>query len=227
MGRSRSREDLRTRNEHGSRTKVKKKEEKKKRERSSRSPTVSHKRSRSSARGLSTAELTTPGNPIKPKCHSSSSTSSSSLSSGKGKHKKRSHRSKKKKDKDRKRKKKREKEKRKVLPVKPSQEPPGEGRIPSEAVTECLEAEHTEKVVTDEQKTRIQAMRPMTKEEWEARQSVIRRVVDPETGRLRMIKGDGEVLEEIVSRERHKEINKLATMGDGFTFQMRMGLNQK
>ncbi|XP_060699345.1 ADP-ribosylation factor-like protein 6-interacting protein 4 isoform X2 [Hemiscyllium ocellatum] len=224
MGRSRSREDLRTRNEHGSRTKVKKKEEKKKRERSSRSPTVSHKRSRSSARGLSTAELTTPGNPIKPKCHSSSSTSSSSLSSGKGKHKKRSHRSKKKKDKDRKRKKKREKEKRKVLPVKPSQEPPGEGRIPSEAVTECLEAEHTEK---DEQKTRIQAMRPMTKEEWEARQSVIRRVVDPETGRLRMIKGDGEVLEEIVSRERHKEINKLATMGDGFTFQMRMGLNQK
>lgn len=39
--------------------------------------------------------------------------------------------------------------------------------------------------LTDEQKSRIQAMKPMTKEEWDARQSVIRRVVDPETGRMR------------------------------------------
>ncbi|KAF7240805.1 ADP-ribosylation factor-like protein 6-interacting protein 4 [Varanus komodoensis] len=62
--------------------------------------------------------------------------------------------------------------------------------------------------LTDEQKSRIQAMKPMTKEEWDARQSVIRRVVDPETGRTRLIKGDGEVLEEIVTKERHKEINK-------------------
>ncbi|XP_048786658.1 putative pre-mRNA-splicing factor ATP-dependent RNA helicase DHX16 [Lagopus muta] len=63
-------------------------------------------------------------------------------------------------------------------------------------------------VLTDEQKSRIQAMKPMTKEEWDVRQSVIRRVVDPETGRTRLIKGDGEVLEEIISKERHKEINK-------------------
>ena len=28
-------------------------------------------------------------------------------------------------------------------------------------------------------------MKPMTKEEWDARQSVIRTVVDPETGRTR------------------------------------------
>lgn len=37
-------------------------------------------------------------------------------------------------------------------------------------------------------------MKPMTKEEWDARQSVIRRVVDPETGRTRYDpgeKGDG------------------------------------
>lgn len=40
-------------------------------------------------------------------------------------------------------------------------------------------------VLTDEQKSRIQAMKPMTKEEWDARQSVIRKVVDPETGRIR------------------------------------------
>lgn len=63
-------------------------------------------------------------------------------------------------------------------------------------------------VLTDEQKSRIQAMKPMTKEEWDARQSVIRKVVDPETGRTRLIKGDGEVLEEIVTKERHREINK-------------------
>ncbi|XP_068623658.1 ADP-ribosylation factor-like protein 6-interacting protein 4 [Battus philenor] len=63
------------------------------------------------------------------------------------------------------------------------------------------------------------AMAPMTKEEWEQRQSVIRRVLDEETGRYRLIKGDGEVLEEIVSRDRHKEINKQATNADGTFFQ--------
>ncbi|KFB44007.1 AGAP004709-PA-like protein [Anopheles sinensis] len=50
------------------------------------------------------------------------------------------------------------------------------------------------------------------------RQSV-RRVVDPETGRSRLIKGDGEIIEECVSRERHKDINRLATAGDGAEFQ--------
>lgn len=50
--------------------------------------------------------------------------------------------------------------------------------------------EHCIPVLTDEQKSRIQAMKPMTKEEWDARQSVIRRVVDPETGRTRY--GPGE-----------------------------------
>ena len=41
----------------------------------------------------------------------------------------------------------------------------------------------------------------------------------------RLIKGDGEVLEELVSRERHKEINKQATKGDGEYFQARMKAN--
>lgn len=85
----------------------------------------------------------------------------------------------------------------------------------------------TEIAVTDEQQARIQAMRPMTKEEWDAKQSVIRRVVDPDTGRTRLIKGDGEVLEEIVSHDRHREINKQATMGDGLSYQKRMGLHRK
>ncbi|CAH1635822.1 unnamed protein product [Spodoptera littoralis] len=64
------------------------------------------------------------------------------------------------------------------------------------------------------------AMAPMTKEEWEKRQSVVRKVLDEETGRYRLIKGDGEVLEEIVSRDRHKQINRQATQADGAFFQL-------
>ncbi|CAM1301349.1 ARL6IP4 (predicted) [Pycnogonum litorale] len=68
-------------------------------------------------------------------------------------------------------------------------------------------------------------MVPMTKEEWERQQSVVRRVYDPETGRNRLIKGDGEVIEEIVSYSRHKEINKQATKGDEETYKRKMGLS--
>ena len=51
---------------------------------------------------------------------------------------------------------------------------------------------------------------PMSREEYERKRNTIRRVVDPETGRSRLIRGEGEVLEEIVSRDRHKEINKVS-----------------
>ena len=60
---------------------------------------------------------------------------------------------------------------------------------------------------------------PETPAEYEKRQSQIRREVDPVTGRSRLIKGDGEILEEIVSQKRHMEINKQATQGDGKFFQ--------
>lgn len=68
------------------------------------------------------------------------------------------------------------------------------------------------------------SMKPMTKEEWERQQSVVRRVYDTETGRHRLIKGDGEILEEIVSKEMHKKINKTATKGDGYSYAKNMGL---
>lgn len=74
---------------------------------------------------------------------------------------------------------------------------------------------------------RARAMAPMTKEEWEKRQSVIRRVYDEETGRRRLIKGDGEILEEIVSREQHREINRQATKGDSAFFQSTMAAKLK
>ncbi|KAF5301159.1 hypothetical protein FQA39_LY10837 [Lamprigera yunnana] len=60
---------------------------------------------------------------------------------------------------------------------------------------------------------------PMTKQQWDKQQSIIRKVYDENTGRHRLIKGDGEVVEEIVSKEKHKNINKTATKGDGEYFQ--------
>lgn len=70
-------------------------------------------------------------------------------------------------------------------------------------------------------------MAPMTKEEWDKRQSVVRKVYDETTGRHRLIKGDGEVLEEIVSYTRHKDINKQATVGDGDYFRQQSLRNTK
>ncbi|XP_054725235.1 ADP-ribosylation factor-like protein 6-interacting protein 4 [Anastrepha obliqua] len=60
---------------------------------------------------------------------------------------------------------------------------------------------------------------PITPQEYRERQSQMRRVVDPTTGRVRLIRGEGEVMEEIVSREQHAKINSLATKADGQIFQ--------
>lgn len=62
-------------------------------------------------------------------------------------------------------------------------------------------------------------MAPMTKEEWDKKQSVVRRVYDEDTGRSRLVKGDGEILEECVSKERQMQINRDATKQDGNSFQ--------
>lgn len=60
---------------------------------------------------------------------------------------------------------------------------------------------------------------PETPEEFQRRQNQMRREVDPVTGRIRLIKGDSEVLEEIVSKDHHRQINKQATSGDGAYFE--------
>lgn len=63
---------------------------------------------------------------------------------------------------------------------------------------------------------------PETKEEYDKRQSIIRKVVDPDTGRSRMVKGDGEILEfPITSKEKHREIQKQATKTDGEVYESR------
>lgn len=82
------------------------------------------------------------------------------------------------------------------------------------------------KDISIEMNEKAKSMAPMTKEEWDKRQSVVRKVYDEETGRHRLIKGDGEIIEEIVSRDRHKDINRQATRGDGDYFQSRMRANK-
>ncbi|XP_041348976.1 ADP-ribosylation factor-like protein 6-interacting protein 4 [Gigantopelta aegis] len=102
----------------------------------------------------------------------------------------------------------------------------------SEAVKlkECGDANSSEKIGKKETEAKEsigptpKMMAPMTKEAWEKQQSVIRHVIDETTGRRRLVKGDGEILEEIVSKERHQEINKQATMGDALHYQVQMGL---
>ena len=61
-------------------------------------------------------------------------------------------------------------------------------------------------------------MAPMTREQYETLQSQIREEYDPETGRNRLVRGTGEIIERIVSRSHHQAINRQATYGDGAFF---------
>lgn len=67
-------------------------------------------------------------------------------------------------------------------------------------------------------KEKTNSMIPMTREQYEAQQSIIREVYDPQSGRTRLVKGTGEIIERIVSRSDHLRINKVATQGDGLSF---------
>jgi hypothetical protein len=58
-------------------------------------------------------------------------------------------------------------------------------------------------------------MAPMTPADYLRLQSEIREVVDPVDGRVRLVRGTGEIIERIVSRDQHAQINAQATRGDG------------
>ena len=58
-------------------------------------------------------------------------------------------------------------------------------------------------------------MVPMRREEHEAAESVVREVFDEQSGRYRLVKGSGEIIERIVTKAQHSEINKNATLFDG------------
>ncbi|GAX29280.1 hypothetical protein FisN_16Hu290 [Fistulifera solaris] len=61
-------------------------------------------------------------------------------------------------------------------------------------------------------------MAPMSREEYQAQQSTIREVYDEQTGRYRLVRGTGEIIESLVSRSQHENINRQATRGDGASF---------
>jgi len=56
---------------------------------------------------------------------------------------------------------------------------------------------------------------PVTKEVFEEEQKKIREVFDPATGRVRLVRGDGEILESIVTSKEQQRIQHLATRWDG------------
>lgn len=66
--------------------------------------------------------------------------------------------------------------------------------------------------------TRRKIMAPMSREQYEKEQSIIREVYDEESGRWRLVRGSGEIIERIVSREDHQRINQRATNSDGSSF---------
>ncbi|KAG7344341.1 nuclear RNA-splicing-associated protein [Nitzschia inconspicua] len=88
--------------------------------------------------------------------------------------------------------------------------------LPVVETTRLVEMQPTEK----EEKLDAAARRmvPMTREQYLAQQAQVREVYDPETGRMRLVRGNGEIIERIVSRERHLQINQQATRGDGASF---------
>ena len=87
------------------------------------------------------------------------------------------------------------------------------------------ESEKVQNFAEEENTSVVPQHKPMTKEEYDKKQSVVKRVFDEDTGRMRLVKGDGEIIEEIVSASRQKEINKMATHSDGQSFQA--SLNSK
>ena len=58
-------------------------------------------------------------------------------------------------------------------------------------------------------------MTPMSREEYERENSRVRQVFDPLTGRVRLVRGAGEILEQIVPRHEQQRLKQLATRWDG------------
>ncbi|KAL7447767.1 hypothetical protein ACHAWC_000088, partial [Mediolabrus comicus] len=59
---------------------------------------------------------------------------------------------------------------------------------------------------------------PMTQAQYLQLQSQIREEIDPVTGRIRLVRGTGEIIERIVTKQEHQLINNNATRGDGDSF---------
>ena len=76
----------------------------------------------------------------------------------------------------------------------------------------------SENIKDNEHVQKKQMMVPMTRQQYEQEQSQIRSVFDPESGRVRLVRGSGEIIESIVSRSQHTAINQTATRSDGQSY---------
>lgn len=63
------------------------------------------------------------------------------------------------------------------------------------------------------------ALAPMTPQQYSSQKSQVRRQYDPQTGQYRLVRGTGEIIEQIVSKNQHQQLNKMATFADGHYFQ--------
>ena len=88
--------------------------------------------------------------------------------------------------------------------------------LPSATVDATLQKEKEEIEAAKRHKSR--SMVPMSREQYETQQNTIREVYDEESGRYRLVRGTGEIIERIVSRSQHASINQQATRGDGNSF---------
>jgi hypothetical protein len=71
---------------------------------------------------------------------------------------------------------------------------------------------------TKQQSETVQTKGPMTQGQYLQLQSQVREVIDPATGRMRLVRGTGEIIERIVTKHEHQQLNANATRGDGDRF---------
>jgi len=166
---------------------------------------------------------------------SSSSLESSSSSSSSSEERRARKKEKKRRKKDKKRRKKEKKEKKRKRRREEEEEEEREETARAAALAKVAqEREAAERLIAsaasaakDAASAKSKSMAPMTPEDYQKLQSTIREVVDPVDGRVRLVRGTGEILERIVSRDEHLSINAQATRGDGSWYARQMNSKQR
>jgi len=92
----------------------------------------------------------------------------------------------------------------------------------SDMITTAIENEivlvETKMKEEKQMKRNMNLMTPMTKQEYDTQQSIVREVFDPLSGRMRLVKGSGEIIEQIRTKEQHQQLNQVATASDGYAY---------
>jgi sRNA-binding protein len=83
-------------------------------------------------------------------------------------------------------------------------------RMEAEAKKAAEEAQRRQRA-----KVKTRGNTPMSKEEYEESNRKIREVFCQQTGRVRLVRGEGEIIEKAVSKQEQTRIQRLATRWDG------------